>query len=199
MEIPGMRNATDAPASPPLAGTAARKGGGAGGGWRPGSGGDGYNVQAFSSRVGARVSSAALAAGTAASTAMKPHLSLTWVFGLGRTVYISCSHWWSQARKLPLRALSTSIGAPFSTYSIILAESVPLVSALACPMALRATYAPQAWFAGGLPYFLTKAATNAWAAGAGTSWCQVRGQMPAKLSAPAPQASAVSSAKPAIG
>src|SRR6218665_44864 len=106
MEIPGMRNATDAPASPPLAGTAAREAGGC----RAASGGEGYKVQVFSSRVGARVSSAALAAGTAASTAMKPHLSLTWAFGLGRTVYISCSNWWSQARQLPLRALSTSIG-----------------------------------------------------------------------------------------
>ena len=53
----------------------------------------------------------------------------------------------------------------FSKYPISLSVSVDLVSFIACAIILSATYSIQAWFSGGLPYFLVKAATKVFEAG----------------------------------
>ena len=49
-----------------------------------------YNVQLFSWRVGAMISSDSLADGTEAPSCKKSHLSLAAPFFLGDMVYISC-------------------------------------------------------------------------------------------------------------
>src|SRR5712671_4592093 len=80
-----------------------------------------------------------------------------------------------------------------------LSVSVDLVSFIACAIILSEIYSIQAWFSGGLPFFLVKFSTKVLEAGTSRVWHQGVGQVPARLPSPAAQASAVLRLNPTIG
>jgi hypothetical protein len=70
---------------------------------------------------------------------------------------------------------------------------------MACAIIFSEMYSIQAWFSGGLPYFLVKFATKVCELGTSEVWYQTVGQVPLRLPSPAAQASAVLRLKPTIG